>query len=198
MRGRLLAPLALLLSVLAYSANAQDLQASPSAGRNPAWAQKVADLPEVPKLFFVEPNFYRSPQPTKAGFEAMVMRKGLRSVVNLRASHSDDSLIQGLGLRLFDFKMHAWHIEREDVVGALRALRSETRTGPTLLHCTLGADRTGLVAALYRMIYQGWSRQAALEEMEDGGFGFHDIWINIPSFIDGLDIDQLNQEVGVP
>ena len=47
------------------------------------------------------------------------------------------------------------------------------------------------------MIYQGWSRKAALEEMEDGGFGFHDIWINIPRFIDGLDIDQLNQEVGV-
>ena len=198
MRGRLLAPLALLLSALAYSAKAQDSQASPPAGRNPAWAQKAADVPELPKLFFVEPNFYRSPQPTKAGFEAMVMRKGLRSVVNLRASHSDDSLTQGLGLRLFDFKMHAWHIEREDVVGALRALRSETRMGPTLLHCTLGADRTGLVAALYRMIYQGWSRQAALEEMEDGGFGFHDIWINIPHFIDGLDIDQLNREVGVP
>lgn len=191
-------PSLVIFLLVAVAANAQDAETKRPAERNPSWAVRVLDIPEVPKLFIVEPNFYRSPQPTKAGFEAMVMRKGLRSVVNLRASHSDDSLIQGLGLRLFDFKMHAWHIEREDVVGALRALRSETRTGPTLLHCTLGADRTGLVAALYRMIYQGWSRQAALEEMEDGGFGFHDIWINIPSFIDGLDIDQLNQEVGVP
>jgi protein tyrosine/serine phosphatase len=195
MRGRLLPLLAMLLSALAYSARAQDSQASP---RDPTWAQKVADVPEIPKLFAVEANFYRSPQPTEAGFKAMVMRKGLRSVVNLRASHSDDSLTQGLGLHLFDFKMHAWHIEREDVVGALRALRNETRMGPALLHCTLGADRTGLVAALYRMIYKGWSKQAALEEMEHGGFGFHDIWINIPRFIDELDIDQLNRDVGVP
>ena len=96
-------------------------------------------------------------------------------MVNLRASHSDELLTQGLGLRLFNFKMRAWHIEREDVVGALRALRNEIRNGPTLLHCTLGADRTGLVTALYRIIYQGWSKQAALEEMEEGDFGFHDL-----------------------
>ena len=116
----------------------------------------------------------------------------------LRASHSDDALTRGLGLRLFDFKMHAWHIEREDVVGALRTLRSETRTGPTLLHCTLGADRTGLVAALYRMIYQGWSKEDALEEMEHGGFGFHDIWINIPRFIHELDMGELKRDVALP
>jgi protein tyrosine/serine phosphatase len=94
--------------------------------------------------------------------------------------------------------MHAWHIEREDVVGALRTLRSETRTGPTLLHCTLGADRTGLVAALYRMIYQGWSKEDALEEMEHGGFGFHDIWINIPRFIHELDMGELKRDVALP
>ena len=198
MRSTFSAPLAILISVFAFSAKTQNSEARPPIERNPSWALKVLDVPEVPKLFLVEPNFYRSPQPTKEGFKALVIGKGLRTVVNLRASHSDDRLTQGLELRLFNFKMRAWHIERMDVVGALRALRSETRTGPTLLHCTLGADRTGLVAALYRIIYQGWSKHAALEEMEDGGFGFHDIWINIPRYIDEIDIGQLKRDVGVP
>jgi hypothetical protein len=156
-------------------------------------------VPEVERLFLVEPNFYRSAQPTPEGFKALVARKGLRAVVNLRATRSDDALTQGLGLRLFHFGMPAWHTEREDVVGALRTLRSETRSGPALLHCTLGSDRTGLVAALYRMLlYHGWSKQEALAEMEHGGFGFHDVWINIPHFIDQIDLDQLKRDVAVP
>ena len=198
MRSTFLAPFTTLLCVVAFAAKAQNSEMEVPTDRNPSWALKVLDVPEVPKLFLVEPNFYRSPQPTEDGFKALVMRKGLRTAVSLRASHSDDALTQGLGLRLFDFKMHAWHIEREDVVGALRALRSETRTGPTLLHCTLGADRTGLVAALYRMIYQGWSKEDALEEMEHGGFGFHDIWINIPHFIDEIDMGQLKRDIAAP
>ena len=117
MRGTFLAPLSILLSILALPAKAQNSEMGPSAERNPSWAVKVLDVPEVSKLFLVEPNFYRSPQPTEDGFNALVIRKGLRTAVNLRASHSDDALTRGLGLRLFDFKMHAWHIEREDVVG---------------------------------------------------------------------------------
>lgn len=197
MRSTFLSSLVAFLCV-AVAAYAQDLETKRPTERNPSWAVRVLDVPEVPKLFIVEPNFYRSPQPTEEGFRALVTRKGLRSVVNLRATHLDNGLTQGLALRLFDFGMPAWHIEREDVVGALRALRTETRMGPTLLHCTLGADRTGLVAALYRMIYQGWSKEDALEEMEHGGFGFHDIWINIPQFIDRIDVGELKRDVAVP
>ncbi len=198
MQSTFLAPLAILLSILALPAMAQNSEAKPPTERSPSWAARVLDVPEVERLFLVELNFYRSPQPTEEGFKALVTRKGLRAVVNLRATHADDALTQGLGLRLFDFEMRAWHIEREDVVGALRTLRGETRMGPTLLHCTLGADRTGLVAALYRMLYQGWSKEDALEEMEHGGFGFHDIWINIPHFIDEIDLNQLKRDVATP
>ena len=167
-----------------------------SLRRSPTWATKVADVLEVPNLYLVAPNFYRSAQPTSEGFTALVNRKGLRTVISLRAFHSDQPITHGLGLRLFDFQMHTWHIEREDVVGALRALRSAIRQGPTLLHCEHGADRTGLVTALYRIVYQGWSKDAALDEMEHGDFGFHDIWINIPLFIRGINVDELKRAVG--
>jgi protein tyrosine/serine phosphatase len=91
--------------------------------------------------------------------------------------------------------MHTWHIEYEDVVGALRALRVSIAKGPTLLHCEHGADRTGLITALYRIVYQGWDKPAAIDEMLNGDFGFHDVWINIPFYIWATDVAQLRHDL---
>jgi protein tyrosine phosphatase (PTP) superfamily phosphohydrolase (DUF442 family) len=162
----------------------------------PAPVQPIA-VEGVPNLFRVAPNFYRSAQPTAEGFRNLVHRKGFRTVISLRAFHSDRPLTSGLALNVYDFPMHTWHIEQEDVVGALRALRISMKKGPTLVHCEHGADRTGLIAALYRILYQGWSREAAIAEMENGKFGFHDVWINIPLYIRSIDLVQLKKDVGV-
>jgi protein tyrosine/serine phosphatase len=181
------------LSVMAQTGTAQAIQPT----QHSEWAIPLA-LAGVPNLHRVTPNFYRSAQPDAQGFAEIVKRYAVRSVVSLRAFHSDNPLTKGLPLRLYDFPMHTWHIEREDVVGALRALRISTLQGPTLLHCEHGADRTGLITALYRILYQGWSKDAALDEMQNGDFGFHDVWINIPRYLREIDTVQLKKEVGEP
>jgi protein tyrosine/serine phosphatase len=71
------------------------------------------------------------------------------------------------------------------------------RRGPTLVHCEHGADRTGLVTALYRIAYQGWNKNAAIDELENGNFGFHDVWINIPAYIRNIDVPALRKKVGL-
>lgn len=43
--------------------------------------------------------------------------------------------------------------------------------GPTYFHCHEGKDRTGLVAALFRCKYQGWSPEDAIKEAKSLGFG---------------------------
>ena len=40
--------------------------------------------------------------------------------------------------------------------------------GKVLIHCKHGQNRTGLIAATYRMVYQGWSKAQALAEMQQG------------------------------
>ena len=54
---------------------------------------------------------------------------------------------------------------------------------PIFVHCRHGADRTGMMSALYRIKHDGWSKQEAIDEMVHGGLGFHSIWTNLISFI---------------
>ena len=42
---------------------------------------------------------------------------------------------------------------------------------PVLIHCKAGLHRTGILVAVYRMEYEGWTPQAAIRELKDNGFG---------------------------
>ena len=42
---------------------------------------------------------------------------------------------------------------------------------PVLIHCKAGLHRTGILAALYRMEYEGWTREEALHELKAHGYG---------------------------
>jgi protein tyrosine/serine phosphatase len=63
------------------------------------------------------------------------------------------------------------HVDDADVLKTLRAIQAAQARGPVLIHCKHGSDRTGLMAAMYRVVVQGWSKDDALSEMTQGGFG---------------------------
>jgi protein tyrosine/serine phosphatase len=148
----------------------------------------------IPNFHAVTGNLYRSGQPKPEGFRSLVRQYGIRTVISLRSVASDDSLLKGSGakIRLRRFRLHAGSIghERETIVAALRAIRAGIAEGPTLVHCEYGSDRTGLIVALYRIVYQNWTKDAALREMRDKAYGFHTVWGNIPRFIEELDVDR--------
>src|SRR5215467_6734158 len=161
------------------------------------WAMPVS-LEGAPNLHRVEDNFFRGAQPDANGFKALASTYGVHTVISLRAFNSDEPLARGLDLKLVRIRMNTWNIERNDVVAALQNLRRASRNAPVLLHCQHGADRTGMISALYRVLYQGWSKDAALDEMQNGMFGYHAVWGNIPRFIRRIDVEALRHDVAVP
>ena len=160
------------------------------------WA-RPEDLDGVPNLHRVSRNFYRSAQPTAAGMKTIEKMHNVRTVINLRHWHSDDSLVAGTKIRVFNVKMNTWQIKTEDVVVALKLLRAKQSQGRVLLHCQHGADRTGLITALYRITFQGWSKDQALDEMLHGDFGYHAIWGNIPRYVRDADVAWLKRALKV-
>lgn len=166
----------------------------PSTNRPASWAQPIM-LEGVPNLHQVSTNLYRSAQPTAQGMQNL-KRTGIKTVVNLRSFHSDRDEIGAIGLQYEHIYMKAWHPEREDVVRFLQIVTNPERT-PILVHCQHGADRTGTMCALYRVAVQNWTKEEAIREMTEGGFGFHEAWKNLPSWIADLDIESIKKDAGI-
>jgi protein tyrosine/serine phosphatase len=164
--------------------------------RDAKWARPIT-LDGVPNLNQVAPYLYRSAQPTAAGFKAAESKLKLQTVINLRNFHSDADLLKGTKIEQQLVPMNAWHITNDEVISALKLIKAAQAKGPVLLHCQHGADRTGVVVAMYRVIYQGWSKQQALDEMENGGFNFHAIFANIPDFVKNADIPAFKQALAI-
>lgn len=169
--------------------------AAQGEGERPAeWLQPF-QLEGVPNLHKVSNDLYRSAQPTGEGMSNL-KKLGVETIVNLRSFHSDRAKIGNTGLAYEHIYMKAWHPEQKEIIRFLRIVTNPKRT-PALVHCQHGADRTGTMTAVYRITVQGWSKEEAIREMKDGGFGFHGIWQNLVAWIDSLDFETIKKESGL-
>jgi protein tyrosine/serine phosphatase len=175
----------LLLGSIAFS-----LTTSFAFAREARWARPLA-IAGLPNLNLVAPNLYRSAQPTALGFEAAENKLKVQTVISLRNFHSDAELLKGTHLVRQSVPMNAWYITNDEIVAALKLIKTAQAKGPVLVHCQHGADRTGVVIAMYRIVYQGWSKQQALDEMENGGFNFHAVLANIPNYVKNVDVEVI-------
>ena len=174
--GALLATLASLSLILATETTAP----APATQRPAGWAEPV-QAAGLPNCFRVSGALYRGAQPTREGFVEL-QRLGIRTVVNLRAEHSDLRLIQGLGLKYETIPMSAAFPKPEEFRRFL-AIARDPGSQPVFVHCQHGSDRTGTAVALYRVAVQGWGREEAIREMTKGGYGFHGIYFHLKTFV---------------
>jgi protein tyrosine/serine phosphatase len=134
---------------------------------------------------------YRSGQLTVEGLTEAVQRYHLRTIVNLQDEYPDPDLEKSyfnrdtvkeaelcrqLGVRYVHIQPDL--IPRRQVpehrpkaIDELLLLLDDPANYPVLLHCKAGLHRTGVLVAVYRMEYQGWSPQEAIRELKANGFG---------------------------
>jgi protein tyrosine/serine phosphatase len=82
---------------------------------------------------------------------------------------------QARGVQFYNFPLnsHAPKTAAEDVAirAALDLMAQATPDSPVYVHCEHGADRTGLLIALFRVVHQGWTRKEANREWVRNGHG---------------------------
>ncbi len=183
-----------LLGTSVLCADLASFAAEPASKRSAEWGQAV-EAAGVPNFHRVSDSLYRSGQPSSEGMKQLREKK-IVTVVNLRSFHSDRDEIGSTGLAYEHIYMKAWHPEEKEAVRFLQIVTDPKRT-PVLVHCQRGADRTGAMCAVYRVAVQGWTKEEAIREMTEGGYGFHAVWVNLPAWIEQLDIESVRRQAGI-
>jgi len=124
---------------------------------------------------------WRGESPTRADAQWLVAH-GVGTVVSLqldvRRSFESVHLDPGIAHSVTYFRVRNFaatqvltHRHLDDHVAEVLAIIQHAPK-PVLISCRAGVDRTGIIAAAYRVLVDGMSREEAIKEMD----GFHSPW----------------------
>ncbi|MBC3268788.1 dual specificity protein phosphatase family protein [Pseudomonas sp. SWRI81] len=173
--------IALLHGIAARAADA--MQSRPAEWAQPVEAQF--------NLFRLSPTLYRSALPS-AGAVPLLKNLHVVTVINF-LPEADSAWLSDPGIKQVQLPYRTNHVDDSDVLKVLRAIQSAEADGPVLMHCKHGSDRTGLMAAMYRLVVQGWTKEQALKEMTEGGFGDSQHFRDSVRYVMQVDVDRLRE-----
>lgn len=127
---------------------------------------------------------YRSGQLTVDGLKRIIHDHGIKTVVTFRFSQNpkepapdldEENFCKEERLHYFRLRHKAWEAADKSVpaeanVQQFFEIMSEPRNYPVLVHCFAGIHRTGSFCALYRMEFENWSNEQAIQEMREMGY----------------------------
>lgn len=155
--------------------------------------QKAQPLnqPELPNGYRVSDDLYRGACPADAGFER-IKAMGVGTVIDLAGFPEERAKAEAAGLRYVAIPIRDYRIELEKIEQFLRIVSDRDR-GPFFVHCAQGIYRTGTMVAMYRITVQGWSVESAIDEMENGGFGFEGDAADLADYFRSLDLERFKR-----
>lgn len=148
----------------------------------------------LPNNFYkISEEIYRSEQPSPQQMQYLA-ELGVKTVINLRLWHSDQDEITNTTITEVPIKLRAGKITDEKIIETLKVINKSPK--PILIHCWHGSDRTGVVVAMYRLVFQKWTKYQAINELMQPEFGHHsNIYPNIVKYIENADIVKIREAV---
>ncbi|MBX9687570.1 MAG: tyrosine-protein phosphatase [Candidatus Obscuribacterales bacterium] len=137
-------------------------------------------MPSIDKLKKELKNFhqvndwlYRGAQPDASGFE-LIKEYGIKTVINFRwrktpAAREKEQLSK-IGMHFIHIPLNYWTLPAQKELYEFLDLLEQKELRPIFVHCLHGADRTGVMIAMFRILRCGYSLQAAYDEMVKCGF----------------------------
>ena len=120
---------------------------------------------EIPNFDEVAPHILRGACPDKEDIPQL-KKMGVQTILDLRMHHSfgEERLAKLHGIRWVHVPLGYWAPSDKKIRQAMDVLRDPSQ-GKVFVHCDQGADRTGTIVALYRVLVEGWTFQHAYSEM---------------------------------
>lgn len=148
-------------------------------------------------FYRISDTVFRSEQPN-AEIIPELRKHDIDVVINLRSRDKDKTVLSQQNFQLVHVPIHTWALDRNDLLTVMKTIKTaKNKNQKVLIHCYHGSDRTGASAAMYRIIFENWSTQDALNEMKYGGYGFHPIWVNIEKQFSTENIQWIRQQLAI-
>lgn len=131
--------------------------------RPASWAQPVD--PDF-ALYKMSDSLYRSALPRAHDVEWLQQNK-IQTVINFY-QEPDSLWLHDTRIEQIQIPLRTDRIDDVDVLRVLRSIARAEQKGKVLIHCKHGQNRTGLIAAIYRVVFEDWSKADAMVEMQQG------------------------------
>ena len=123
-----------------------------------------------PNFHEVGNNLFRSSQPSPRQLKIWKKKFGVKTIVNLRGENGlaafklEKQACEKLGLKLVNFRVYSRNPPQlKEIMGLTKIFQNVEY--PALIHCKSGSDRTGIAAALYRILILNETVQDAADEL---------------------------------
>jgi protein tyrosine/serine phosphatase len=134
----------------------------------------------LPNFHRINENLFRGGQPTAEGVKRLA-ELGIKTIINFRDAREnverEKQYAEAHGLRFINLHLSNWFAARDEEIHAIIDVIRNPEHQPVFIHCKRGADRTGTVVAVYRMLFDGWTDKEANREAKERGIGWWQVWM---------------------
>ena len=127
---------------------------------------------QLPNFYKVNDTLYRGGQPKPVGWD-LLRQLGIKTVINLRDADTNSEVeeedVLSAGLQYFNFPFERWGRPEDREMEQVLSIINDPANQPVFIHCQRGADRTGVVIAVYRISRERWTDEQAITEAKRFG-----------------------------
>ncbi len=143
---------------------------------------------------------YRSGQASPKALKKTIDDYGIKTVISLRDARpgsateqydAEENTVRSMGLNYLKLSPKGWGSENgnpppvQSNIDQFIKVMDDPKSYPVWIHCFAGTHRTGSYCALYRMEYEHWTNEEAMEELKSLGYVNLDKEDNVHDYLKG-------------